>query len=187
MAASYPLEIVEAARWLQANPGLKGDAAVNAVGDKSWDVSVKSLVAFPPALMQLNDHLDWTQNLGDAMIGQQQDVADSIQRLRARAADAGNLQSGQQQTGLDPGHRQRPHDRHRADQPRRRLRAVLQSVMGLRVLARSRLPTGLLSAGAGLRLRNAAGDRPDVGRRPCRRRCDVQQLELVARRGLREH
>jgi hypothetical protein len=48
--------------------------------------------------MQLNDHLDWTQNLGDAMIGQQQDVADSIQRLRAKAADAGNLQSGTQQT-----------------------------------------------------------------------------------------
>ena len=68
MAASYPLEVVEAARWSQANPGLKGDAAVKAVKDKSWDVSVKSLVAFPPALMQLNDHLDWTQNLGDAMI-----------------------------------------------------------------------------------------------------------------------
>jgi len=98
MAASYPLEVVEAARWTQANPGLKGDAAVNAVKDKSWDVSVKSLVAFPAALMQLNDHLDWTQNLGDAMLSQQQDVADSIQRLRARAADAGNLQSGAQQT-----------------------------------------------------------------------------------------
>jgi Protein of unknown function (DUF3300) len=56
------------------------------------------LVAFPAALMQLNDHLDWTQNLGDAMLSQQQDVADSIQRLRARAADAGNLQSGAQQT-----------------------------------------------------------------------------------------
>ena len=48
MAASYPLEIVEAARWSQANPNLKGDAAVKAVADKTWDVSVKSLVAFPP-------------------------------------------------------------------------------------------------------------------------------------------
>src|SRR5229473_2723444 len=94
MAASYPLEIVEAARWSKASPALKGDAAVTAVKDQTWDVSVKSLVAFPSVLMQLNDHLDWTQKLGDAMISQQADVADSIQRLRAKAADAGNLKSG---------------------------------------------------------------------------------------------
>ncbi len=50
MAASYPLEVVEAARWSKANPTLKGDAAVTAVKDKSWDVSVKSLVAFPQIL-----------------------------------------------------------------------------------------------------------------------------------------
>ena len=78
MAASYPLEIVEAARWSKANPTLKGDAAVNAVKDMSWDVSVKSLVAFPSVLSQLNEHLDWTQKIGDALIGQQQDVAHGI-------------------------------------------------------------------------------------------------------------
>ncbi len=98
MAASYPLEIVEAARWSQANPNLKGDAAVSAVADKSWDVSVKSLVAFPPVLSQLNEHLEWTQKLGDAMIAQQQDVAASIQRLRAKAAEAGTLKTGKEQT-----------------------------------------------------------------------------------------
>jgi hypothetical protein len=103
MASSYPLEIVDAARWVQANPNLKGEAAVTAVADKPWDVSVKSLVAFPAALMQLNDHLDWTQKLGDAMISQQQDVADSIQRLRARAADTGNLKSGPQQIVTSQG------------------------------------------------------------------------------------
>lgn len=103
MAASYPLEIVEAARWLNANPQLKGEAAVAAVQNQTWDVSVKSLVAFPSALMQLNDHLDWTQKLGDAMISQQQDVADSIQRLRTKAADAGNLTSGPQQTVTTQG------------------------------------------------------------------------------------
>src|ERR1700754_2588416 len=65
MAAGYPLEVVEAARWVQANPNAKGDAAVKAVADKSWDVSVKSLVAFPPVLAQMNDHLDWTQKMGD--------------------------------------------------------------------------------------------------------------------------
>ena len=98
MAASYPLEIVEAARWSQANPNLKGDAAVTAVADKTWDVSVKSLVAFPSVLKQLNEHLDWTQKLGDAMIGQQADVAASIQRLRAKAAAAGTLKTGKEQT-----------------------------------------------------------------------------------------
>jgi hypothetical protein len=103
MATSYPLEIVEAARWSKANPNLKGDAAVTAVKDQTWDASVKSLVAFPAVLMQLNDHLDWTQKLGDAMISQQQDVADSIQRLRAKAADAGNLKSGPEQTVITQG------------------------------------------------------------------------------------
>src|SRR4029079_10103981 len=98
MAASYPLEIVEAARWSQANPNLKGDAAVSAVADKTWDVSVKSLVAFPSILKQLNEHLDWTQKLGDALIAQQQDVAVSIQRLRAKAAEAGTLKTGKEQT-----------------------------------------------------------------------------------------
>ena len=98
MASTYPLEIVEAARWSQANPNFKGDAAVTAVAEKSWDVSVKSLVAFPPVLSQLNEHLDWTQKLGDALIGQEQDVAASIQRLRAKAADAGSLKSGKEQT-----------------------------------------------------------------------------------------
>ena len=59
---------------------------------------MKSLVAFPSVLSQLNEHLDWTQKIGDALIGQQQDVATSIQRLRAKAAEAGNLKSGKEQT-----------------------------------------------------------------------------------------
>ena len=103
MAASYPLEVVDAARWSKANPALKGDAAVAAVKDKSWDVSVKSLTAFPQVLVQMSDHLDWMQKVGDAMVAQQQDVADSIQRLRARAADAGNLPSGKEQTVTSQG------------------------------------------------------------------------------------
>ena len=98
MAAGYPLEVVEAARWSQANPNLKGDAAVAAVKDKDWDVSVKSLTAFPQVLKMMNDQLDWTQKIGNAMIAQQKDVADSVQRLRAKAAAAGNLKSTPQQT-----------------------------------------------------------------------------------------
>jgi hypothetical protein len=103
MAAGYPLEVVDAARWSKANPTLKGDAAVTAVKDKEWDVSVKSLVAFPDVLSQMNEHLDWTQKLGDAMIGQQADVADSIQRLRAMASASGNLKNTPQQTVTTQG------------------------------------------------------------------------------------
>ena len=66
------------------NPNVKGEAAVKAVGDKPWDVSVKSLVAFPQVLEPMNDKLDWTQRLGDAFLAQQKDVLDAVQRLRAR-------------------------------------------------------------------------------------------------------
>lgn len=98
MAATYPLEVVAAARWVQANPSLKGEAAVNAAKDKGWDPSVTSLVAFPQVLAMLNSKLDWTIKLGNAMMAQQSDVAGSIQRLRKQAQDAGNLKSTAQQT-----------------------------------------------------------------------------------------
>ena len=98
MASTYPLEIVQAARWTQANSSLKGDKAVQAVSNETWDVSVKSLVAFPEVLAMMNDNLDWTQNLGDAFLAQQKDVLDSVQRLRNQAYEAGNLKSGEQQT-----------------------------------------------------------------------------------------
>ncbi len=97
MASTYPLEIVHAARWVKANPKLKGDEAVKAVQDQPWDVSVKSLVAFPQVLEPMNDKLDWTQKLGDAFLAQEKDVLDAVQRLRARAQKSGNLKSNEQQ------------------------------------------------------------------------------------------
>lgn len=97
MASTYPLEIVHAARWVKANPKLKGDAAVKAVQGQSWDVSVKSLVAFPQVLEPMSDKLDWTQKLGDAFLAQEKDVLAAVQRLRARAQQSGNLKSNEQQ------------------------------------------------------------------------------------------
>src|SRR5690349_18420594 len=97
MASTYPLEIVHAARWVKANPNVKGDAAVKAVENQPWDVSVKSLVAFPQILEPMNDKLDWTQKLGDAFLAQQKEVFAAVQRLRARAKDSGNLKSNEQQ------------------------------------------------------------------------------------------
>jgi hypothetical protein len=97
MASTYPLEIVQAARWVQANPKVTGDAAVKAVEKETWDVSVKSLVAFPQILLPMNEKLDWTQRLGDAFLSQQADVMAAAQRLRQQAHQAGNLQSNEQQ------------------------------------------------------------------------------------------
>ncbi|MEM5329578.1 DUF3300 domain-containing protein [Paraburkholderia sp. JHI2823] len=97
MASTYPLEIVQAARWVKEHPKVKGDDAVKAVQDQPWDTSVKSLVAFPQALEPMNEKLDWTQKLGDAFLAQEKDVLAAVQRLRARAQDAGNLKSNEQQ------------------------------------------------------------------------------------------
>ena len=100
MAATYPLEVVQAKRWLGQgqNAALRGDALAQALVAQSWDPSVKSLVPFPDVLTMMNDQLDWTQQLGDAVLAQQQDVMNSIQVLRGRAQGAGTLQSGPQQT-----------------------------------------------------------------------------------------
>jgi hypothetical protein len=98
MASTYPLEIVLAARWLKANPNIKGDAALKAVENESWDVSVKSLVAFPQVLEPMSDKLDWTQKLGDAFLADQNAVLDAVQRLRLKAHESGHLKSNEQQT-----------------------------------------------------------------------------------------
>ncbi|MDR3387577.1 MAG: DUF3300 domain-containing protein [Rudaea sp.] len=96
MAATYPLEVVEAERWLQANSGLKGDAAVQAAASQQWDPSVTSLVAFPQVLETMDQKIDWTQRLGDAFLAQQSQVMDTIQSLRTKAQQAGNLTSNSQ-------------------------------------------------------------------------------------------
>ncbi len=97
MASTYPLEIVEAARWVKENPNLKDKALEDALQSQSWDASVESLAAFPQVLDMMNDKLDWTQKLGDAFLAQQSDVMDAVQRLRNKAHAEGNLESNEQQ------------------------------------------------------------------------------------------
>jgi len=97
MASTYPLEIVEADRWSKANQGLKGKQLDDAVERQDWDPSVKSLVYFPQVLDMMSQKLDWTSKLGDAFLGQEQDVMDSIQRLRKQAKAQGNLKSTKEQ------------------------------------------------------------------------------------------
>lgn len=97
-ASTFPAEIVEADRWVQANPDLKGDDLAKAVDQQTWDPSVKALTAFPTVLANLDKNLSWTSSLGDAYYNQQSDVMDAIQRMRQKAQQAGNLKDTPQQT-----------------------------------------------------------------------------------------
>jgi Protein of unknown function (DUF3300) len=98
IASTYPLEVVQADRWAKSNKALKGDALNAALAKQSWDDSVKSLVQVPDMLAMMSEQLDWTQKLGDAVLAQQADVMDAIQRLRARARANGKLESTKEQT-----------------------------------------------------------------------------------------
>jgi len=98
MASAYPLDIVQAERWLEANKNLKGDQLKAAVDKQTWDDSIKSLVATPDVLALMSSKLDWTQKLGDAVVAQQADVMDAIQRLRTKAQANNKLQTTKEQT-----------------------------------------------------------------------------------------
>jgi hypothetical protein len=91
MASTYPLEIVQAERWLTQNKSLSGDVLKASVDKQAWDDSVKALIATPPVLAMMSAELDWTQKLGDAVLAQQSDVMDAIQRLRLRAQENDKL------------------------------------------------------------------------------------------------
>jgi hypothetical protein len=97
-ASTFPDQVVEADRWVQAYPDLKGDALGQAVDQLPWDPSVKALMAFPSVLGNMDKNLSWTSSLGDAYYNQQQDVMDAVQVMRQRAQEAGNLQTTPQQT-----------------------------------------------------------------------------------------
>jgi hypothetical protein len=97
-ASTYPLEIVEASRWMQANSNLRGAELADAAKDQSWDPSVQALVVFPSVVQMMDRNLKWTTDLGNAFLAQQEDVMDAIQRQRQRASDSGKLASNEQQS-----------------------------------------------------------------------------------------
>ena len=98
MAATYPLEVVEADRWLQGpeNAALKGDALAQALAREDWDPSVKSLIPFPRILHMMDGELDWTERVGEAFIADQGAVMEAVQRLRSRAQSSGHLATAPQ-------------------------------------------------------------------------------------------
>src|SRR5579859_2184930 len=97
VAATYPLEVVQAYQWQQKNPGLNGPALTQAAQQQNWDASVQALVIYPDVMKRLNDDVAWTTNLGNAFLAQQQEVMDAVQRMRQRAQQAGKLQSTPQE------------------------------------------------------------------------------------------
>jgi hypothetical protein len=101
MASTYPIEVVEAERWLKQNENLKGDELDKAMQEKTWDSSVKSLCHFQDVLYAMSDNLERTTRLGDAFLGQQDDVMDTIQELRRNAQEQGNLKTTEQQKVSD--------------------------------------------------------------------------------------
>ena len=102
-ASTFPEQVVEADRWVQEHPDLKGDALGQAVDQQPWDPSVKALTAFPSVLGNMDKNLSWTSSLGDAYYNQQQDVMDAVQVMRQRAQGAGNLKTTPQQTVTTQG------------------------------------------------------------------------------------
>jgi hypothetical protein len=97
MASTYPLEVVQAERWAMEHKNIDGDQLKKEVEKQAWDDSVKSLVATPSVLTMMSKKLDWTQKLGDAVLAQQPDVMDAIQRLRSKAYATEKLRSTKEQ------------------------------------------------------------------------------------------
>ncbi len=97
MASTYPDQVDEAVKWSKNNKKIKGDDAVKKVADKNWDASVSSLVAFPQVLEMMGKESDWVEDLGNAFLSQPDDIMDTIQSLRKKAKDEGNLKSSKEQ------------------------------------------------------------------------------------------
>jgi hypothetical protein len=100
MASTYPLEVVEAERWRSQNLQLQGDDLDTALQEMNWDPSVKSLCHFPDILKSMSDKLDQTRKLGDAFLDQEEEVMATVQELRRKALEQGNLQTTNEQKVL---------------------------------------------------------------------------------------
>ena len=98
VASTYPLQIVQAERWLEQHSSLTGKALADAAAKQPWDASVQALVMIPDVLKRLSQNLSWTSDLGNAVLAQQDGVMQAIQRMRQRAQQNGALQSTPQQT-----------------------------------------------------------------------------------------
>ncbi len=97
VAATYPLELIQLQQWLVKNKDLKDKALADAVAKQPWDPAIQSMAAVPDVVKRLADDIQWTTQLGDAFLAQQNDVMDAVQRMRKKAEDKGALTSNEQQ------------------------------------------------------------------------------------------
>ncbi len=97
-ASTYPLELMQLQQWLGRNPGLKDKALADAVAKQPWDPSIQAMAALPDVVKWLTDDIQWTTDLGNAVLAQQSDVMDAVQRMRQKAQAKGTLKSTPQQT-----------------------------------------------------------------------------------------
>jgi hypothetical protein len=99
VASTYPMEVMQLYQWLQKNPDLGNDQnkLSEAVKKQPWDPSVQAMAALPDVVKRLADDIQWTTDLGNAVLAQQNDVMDAIQRMRSKAQGTGALASNQQQ------------------------------------------------------------------------------------------
>jgi hypothetical protein len=95
-ASTYPLELVQLQQWLEKNKTLKDKALADAVQKQPWDPSVQAMAALPDVVKRLVDDIQWTAELGNAFLAQQDDVMGAVQRMRAKAQEKGNLKSNEQ-------------------------------------------------------------------------------------------
>src|ERR1700746_1836979 len=96
-ASTYPLEIIQLQQWLEKNKNLKDKALADAVAKQSWDPSVQAMAALPDVVKRLADDIQWTTDLGNVFLAQQNEVMDAVQRMRKKAQEKGNLKSTDQQ------------------------------------------------------------------------------------------
>ena len=97
-AARAPGEVAEAGQWSRVNRGMTGEDAVRAVQAYGWQPSVKALVAYPDLVERMAESPQWTFDLGNAWLGQQAEVMNTVQALRQRAYASGALRSDNYQT-----------------------------------------------------------------------------------------
>jgi hypothetical protein len=97
VASTYPLEIIQLQQWMAKHPGIKDKALADSVAKQPWDPSIQSMAAVPEVVKRLADDIQWTTELGNAFLAQQNDVMDAVQVMRKKAVDKGALASNEQQ------------------------------------------------------------------------------------------
>ena len=97
-ASTYPIEIMQLQQWLDKNKNLKDQALADAVAKQPWDPSVQAMAAFPEVTGRMAGNIQWTSDMGNAFLAQQEDVMAAVQRMRAKAESKGALKTGSEQT-----------------------------------------------------------------------------------------